>query len=216
MIEQNVVIKDSGIDYKFLTPEELLEMYVSGDEDAFSALVNVIGQRLLGFISKFTGDYHIAEDVFQAVLFKIATNAKSYNNRASFNTWIYAIARNASIDALKANNRYKTVSAYASQPEGEDNVDKAILQVLCKALPPIEQLTVEELGRRIASAVTVLPEPQREVFLLREDADLSIDEIAKIIDCNRETVKSRMRYAINKLRINLKKEAKLYGLLDRL
>ena len=216
MIEQNLVTKDSEPNYDFLTPEELLEIYVSGDEGAFCALVKVIGERLLGFISKFTGDYHIAEDVFQTVLFKIATNAKSYNNRASLNTWIYAIARNASIDALKANNRYKTISTSTNQTEGEDEVDQAVLQILCKSLLPIDQLTVEELGRRIAAAVTVLPEPQREVFLLREDADLSIDEIAKIIGCNRETVKSRMRYAINKLRINLKKEAKLYGLLDRL
>ena len=206
------------IDYDFLTPEELLEMYVSGDDEAFCVLVEVIGKRLLGFITRFTGDYHIAEDVFQTVLLKLATHAKSYDNRANLNTWIYAIARNACIDALKAQSKYQQliIETGRSDDAGEDEVDTAILQILCRSLPPLDQLTVEELGRRIATAVTALPEPQREVFLLREDADLSMDEISRIVNCSKETVKSRMRYAINKLRINLKKEAKLYGLLERL
>ncbi len=212
------ILNSSDVEeYEFLTPEELLEKYTSGDEGAFCALVSVVGEKLLGFITRFTGDFHMAEDVFQTVLLKIATHAKNYNNRASLNTWMYAIARNASIDALKSNNRYKLYLAEEdSESTGEDQVDKHILQALCKALPPIDKLTVEELGRRIATAVTALPEPQREVFLLREDADLSIEEIAKIVGCSKETAKSRMRYAINKLRVNLKKEAKLYGLLDRL
>lgn len=204
-------------DYEFLTPEELLEKYNSGDEEAFCALVGIIGERLLGFITRFTGDFHMAEDVFQTVLLKIATHASSYNGRASVNTWIYTIARNASVDALKANNRYKAIiNEEDADINIEDSVDRKILQLLCKSLPAVEKLTVEELGRRIAAAVSALPELQREVFLLREDADLSIDEIAKIVNCSKEAVKSRMRYAVNKLRLNLKKEAKLYGLLDRL
>ena len=205
-------------DYEFLTPEELLELYLSGDEEAFCALVEVIGKRLLAFITRFTGDYHMAEDVFQTVLLKIATNAESYNNRASLNTWIYTIARNSCIDALKSQNKFRPISLANTKSDttGTDAVDTGILQILCKSLPPLEQLTVEELGRRITAAVTALPEPQREVFLLREDADLSMDEISRIVNCSKETVKSRMRYAINKLRINLKKEAKLYGLLERL
>ncbi len=214
---QKPVIDTAKPDYEYLTPEELLAEYVSGDDGAFTALVEVIGTRLLGFIHRFIGDFHIAEDVFQTVLLKLATHAAAFNNRANLNTWVFAIARNASIDALKAHNKIRLIlNDPAESQDKEDEIDQRISHILCNSLPPLQQLTVEELGRRISAAVTALPEKQREVFLLREDADLSIEEIAKIVECSRETAKSRLRYAVNKLRINLKKEARLYGLLDRL
>ncbi len=207
----------NDIDYDFLIPEELLERYVSGDDKAFSKLVEVFGEKLLGFLSRFTGDYNLAEDIFQAVLVKIAAHARSFNNHTRLNTWIFAIARNTAIETMRsANISLNQQITDNTDSETADETDNAILEALCKSLPPVNQITVEELGRRIATAVTKLPAPQREVFLLREDADLTMDEIAQIVDCSKETVKSHMRYAIDKLRINLKKETKLYSLLDRL
>ncbi len=208
---------NTDIDYDFLTPEELLEHFVSGDDEAFISLVRHFGEKLLGFLSRFTGDYTLAEEIFQSVLVKIATHAKSFNHHTRLNTWIFAIARNTAIESLKsANNDQHQQLTDAAEPDNDDEIDKSILNALCRSLPPVNQITVEELGRRIAAAVTMLPETEREVFLLREDADLTMDEIAQIVNCSKETAKSRMRYAINKLRVNLKKETKLYSLLDRL
>ena len=203
--------------YSYLTPEELLEHYISGDDTAFHILVENIGRQLLGFIVRYTGDYHIAEDIFQEVLLKVACNANSFNSRSRLNPWLYRIARNTTIDALKKLNKHKQyLQEFNDNDNYDEEVDRRVLKALCNNLPPVETITVEELGRRISAAVTSLPEPQREVFLLREDADLTFEEIAKITGTSKETAKSRMRYAVNKLRTNLKKEAKLYGLLDRL
>lgn len=196
-----------------LTDEELLARYVEGDEAAFGHLVERIGDRLFGFIRRFLSNHHLAEDVYQAVLVKVATHAASFDGRARVTTWVYQIARNACLDAVRSRSRRHLVSLDA----GRDDGDGSLLEArIVEDLPPEEALTVEELGRRIADAVEALPAEQKEVFLLREDADLSFDQIGKVLGCGKETAKSRMRYALKRLRNALGAEARLYGLLTTL
>ncbi len=195
------------------TPEEMLGQFIGGDEQAFHDLVDAVGGRLFGFICRFLGDHHLAEDVYQTVLVKVATHARSYDGRARFTTWMYQIARNACLDAVRSRARRKVVSLDAEAGD----CDSSLLEAqMVSDLPPAEQLTVAELGARISTAVEALPPEQKEVFLLRENADLTFEEIGEILGCGKETAKSRMRYALKRLQNALSAEARLYGLLNGL
>lgn len=195
-----------------MTPEELLEQYRQGCEVSFEALITLLGGRLYGFLCRFIGDAHLAEDVYQNVLLKIALHAEDYDGRARLQTWIYQIARNAAVDALRVRKRQReSVGGVVAEESGE--VLSALTTVMSRELPPLEQLTVEELGKRIGLAVEGLPQEQREVFLLREQADLTFEEIGQLLGCGKETAKSRMRYSMRNLQAALGAEARLYGLL---
>src|SRR3989339_1716556 len=75
------------------TPEELLARFSAGDSEAFVRLVDQVGERLFGFIHRFIGDAHDAEDVYQTVLFQVARHAKQFDGRSRLVTWLYRIAR---------------------------------------------------------------------------------------------------------------------------
>ncbi len=197
--------------FDYLTPEELLERFRQGSDAAFEALAAQVGGRLFGFLCRYLGDEHLAEDVYQNVLVKIARHAGDYDGRSRLQTWIYQIARNASVDALRARKRSREIPAGAGAEDGETL--SVLSAIVSKDLPPLEQLTVEELGRRIGLAVEGLPLEQREVFLLREQADLTFEDIGQMLGCGKETAKSRMRYAMRNLQSALGAEARLYGLL---
>lgn len=201
--------------FDYLTPEELLEQFRAGSDAAFEALFAQIGGRLFGFLRRYLGDEHLAEDVYQNVLVKVALHAGDYDGRSRLQTWIYQIARHAAVDALRAAKRRHEVAA-GTGADGdleEGGLLPALAGIVSRDLPPLEQLTVEELGRRIGMAVEGLPLEQREVFLLREQADLTFEDIGQMLGCGKETAKSRMRYAMRNLQSALGAEARLFGLL---
>ena len=173
-------------------PEILLERYLRGDEAAFASLVARYEERLYVFIVRMVGDAHLAEDVFQQVFVKVAKNAAAYDGRAAFSTWLYRIARNTALDELRRRNRRREESG---GPERDWN-----------ALPdndsesPLDGMVRTEMAERIRAALERLPVEQREAFLLKEEGDLDFGEIGVILDCGRETAKSRFRLAVGKLR----------------
>ncbi len=173
--------------------ERLLEMYLSGDSAAFETLVRLYEDRLYGFLGRFVGDQHLAEDIFQQVFLKVAENARGFDHRSSFTTWLFRIARNAAIDEIRRRRRQ------AVRPGSSE-------ELLDQADPgpdPLERLAGEETRDAILAAVEALPETQREAFLLKEEAELGFQEIADILGCPRDTVKSRFRLAVDKLRSSL-------------
>jgi RNA polymerase sigma-70 factor (ECF subfamily) len=192
------------------SPEDLLAAWIEGSEEAFEALVEQVGGRLYGFVRRMMGSHHRAEDVYQTVLLKMATKARMYQRRASLNSWLFQIARNACLDELRRENRNPSVSLDVTPASQEGPALKARL---AKEGPePDAAATQAELGRAIAEAVESLPDEQREVFLLREDGELNFEEIGSILGCGKETAKSRMRYALERLRNALGREARIYGL----
>jgi RNA polymerase sigma-70 factor (ECF subfamily) len=181
---------------------------VAGDESAFEALFQEMGERLFAFILRYLGDHHRAEDVYQAVLVKVACKAATFQAHAKATTWIFQIARNTCLDELRAENRRPKV--LSSEPELSQGLGGSPLPG--EAPEPAEELIHKELGSRIEQAIQSLPDEQREVFLLKEEGGLTFEEISAVTDCGRETCKSRMRYALERLRNGLTREAKQYGL----
>jgi len=171
-------------------PEDsaLMLRYRDGDVVAFEVLYRRHNDAVFRYLLRLCQHRDTAEDVFQDVWGKIVKARDSYRPTAKFSTFLYRVAHNCFIDHIRRNKRHTQIAAVEpdSQPHPAD-------------LPEIE--TERSLARRrLEAALKELPEEQRDVFLLSEEAGLSLDQIASVTDSNRETAKSRLRYAVNKLR----------------
>ena len=171
-------------------PEDsaLMLRYRDGDVVAFEVLYRRHNDAVFRYLLRLCQHRDTAEDVFQDVWGKIVKARDSYRPTAKFSTFLYRVAHNCFIDHIRRNKRHTQIAAVEpdSQPHPAD-------------LPEIE--TERSLARRrLEAALKELPEEQRDAFLLSEEAGLSLDQIASVTDSNRETAKSRLRYAVNKLR----------------
>lgn len=181
-------------------PEQLLERYLAGDETAFAALVRLYEEKLYVFLQRLVGDPHLAEDIFQIAFFKVAEKAAAFDRRASFSTWLFRIARNAAVDELRKRRR-TPARLDLDRSEWSDLADPVSRQ-------PLDEMARSEQAGQVLQALAALPEVQREAFLLKEEAELSFDEIGAVLACGRETAKSRFRLAVGKIRAALaRKEA---------
>jgi len=171
-------------------PEDsaLMLRYRDGDVAAFETLYRRHNDALYRYLLRLCQHRDTAEDIFQEVWGKIVKARENYRPTAKFTTFLYRVAHNCFIDHVRRNKRH-TMTADIEPDTQADPGD----------LPETE--TERSLAReRLDVALRQLPDEQRDVFLLREEAGLSLEQIAAITDCNRETAKSRLRYAVNKLR----------------
>jgi RNA polymerase sigma-70 factor (ECF subfamily) len=166
----------------------LMLRYVDGDRVAFETLYRRHNNGLYRYLLRLSRHPETAEDVFQEVWGKIIKSRANYRPTAKFTTFLYRVAHNCFIDHIRRNKRHTHAQVF--EPENQpDPGDQP------------ETLTERSLARRrLNAALLDLPDEQRDVFLLHEEAGLNLDEIASITDTNRETTKSRLRYAVNKLR----------------
>lgn len=172
-------------------PEDsaLMLRYRDGDVAAFEMLYRRHNDPLYRYLLRLCRHRNAAEDIFQEVWGKIVRARDTYRPTAKFTTFLYRVAHNCFIDHVRRNKRHSmTVDI---EPDSQADPGDS---------PEIE--TERDLARRrLDAALRQLPDEQRDVFLLREEAGLSLDQIASVTDCNRETAKSRLRYAVNKLRV---------------
>jgi len=171
-------------------PEDsaLMLRYRDGDVAAFELLYERHNDALYRYLFRRCQHRDAAEDIFQEVWGKIIKARENYRPTAKFTTFLYRVAHNCFIDHVRRNKRHTQVADVDpdNQPDPAD-------------LP--EMQTERSLARhRLIEALRQLPDEQRDVFLLREEAGLSLDQIAAVTGANRETTKSRLRYATNKLR----------------
>jgi RNA polymerase sigma-70 factor (ECF subfamily) len=166
----------------------LMLRYRDGDVAAFEILYRRHNDGLYRYLLRLCQHRDTAEDIFQEAWGKIVKARESYRPTARFTTFLYRVAHNCFIDHVRRNKRHAATSD--AEPDRQpSSVDLPEMQV------------ERQLARqRLEAALKDLPDEQRDVFLLREEAGLSLDEIAAVTDSNRETAKSRLRYAVNKLR----------------
>lgn len=175
--------------------ESLLEQVAStGDRKAFSELYSHFAPRVKGFLMKGGAAPDEAEDLAQEVMVKVLRKAKLFDSsRASAATWIFTIARNARIDAIrKANKPELDASEPMLVPEESPRADH-----LCE---------LKERDARIRRAMANLPAEQLEVMSLHFYADEAHSAIAERLKLPLGTVKSRLRLAFEKIRIELDDE----------
>ncbi len=171
--------------------------FTRGDSAAFDALYERHRHWLYRTLRRQLPDQGRADDVFQETWFALIRSAPRYAPTARFSTWLYLLARQRIADFWRASNPFEVPLAFN---EDEDGSDPGLLEALVDEVSDPERLTQRrELARRLIAAIEVLPAPQREALLLFEDAAMSLEQIAEATGCDRETVKSRLRYARQKL-----------------
>lgn len=180
------------------TPDELLlRRFQEGDPSAFNPLVRRHINGVYNFIARHTSPGVQAEDLTQEVFLRAVERAPDFKYEARFSTWLYAIARNLCVDTLRkmAHRNHASLDepGEGGAPLGEQLGDE-------RPLASGERSAAsQQLGARIQKAISDLPAEQREVFLLREIANLPFQEIATVTSTPENTVKSRMRYALERL-----------------
>jgi RNA polymerase sigma-70 factor (ECF subfamily) len=179
------------------TPNDsaLMLRYKDGDVAAFEILYRRHNDSLYRYLLRLSLNRDTAEDIFQEVWGKIIKARHRYRPTAKFTTFLYRVAHNCFIDYVRSNKRHMVVSGI--DPECSPDPGDA---------PDLE--AEKSLARqRLDVALGTIPDEQRDAFLLHEEAGLSIDTIAQVTGVNRETVKSRLRYATKKLKAALAEPA---------
>lgn len=183
--------------------ELLLQAYRAGDVRAFERLVARYEKPIWNFIRRYVRDAATAEDLLQEVFLRVVKSADEWRGAAKFSTWLYTIARNLTIDQAR-----RAVHRNAASLDAERNVGESKTTTLHDRIASTDRRADQIVGdrevkRRIDDAVAALPPDQREVFLMREVMEMPFAEIAAAVGASEPTVKSRMRYALEKLRAAL-------------
>jgi RNA polymerase sigma-70 factor (ECF subfamily) len=179
--------------------EDLMLAYAAGDAAAFDALYARHKGGAYRYILRHCGHAGVADELFQDVWMNVIRARASYAPSAKFTTWLYRIAHNRLIDHWRASGRMELV------PGGSDDDDDDPLDAIpgaCSDEPEV-RAAAREVSARLRAALSMLPSAQREAFLLQQEGGLELAEIAAITGVGVETVKSRLRYALAKLRIEL-------------
>jgi len=181
-----------------IADEALMMRFQSGDQTAFVLLVKRHKGALYNFALRQLREPRVAEDVVQDAFVRVVQNATDFKHEARFTTWLYTIVRNLCIDQMR--RRAHRRHASLDESRGDDTEGPTLGERTADARSNVErEATSDELKTRIQRAVDDLPEDQREVFLMREVANLPFKEIAQITGVPENTVKSRMRYALERL-----------------
>ena len=181
--------------YKSHSDEELVKLYVQGNNEAFDALLSRYNTKVYNYIYGFVHNEALAEDLFQETFIKAIITLKQggYSESGKFSSWLMRIAHNKVFDVFRLEKRDNTVSNdeydvdlydYSQLLEGnvEDNI--------------VADQTIDELNYLI----TLLNEDQREIIKMRYYQELSFKEISDITGVSINTALGRMRYAILNLR----------------
>ena len=175
--------------------EDLMLRYAGGDAGAFDLLYRRHRGPLYRFLLRQLGDPASAEELFQDVWMRVINARDRYEVRAKFSTWVYAIAHNRLMDFHRAASRAVLLD--------QEQSESALAEIAAPEIEAALQLDRKRAAVRLLAALAELPEAQREAFVLQQEGDLSLEEIAAVTGVSRETVKSRLRYAVAKLRLNL-------------
>jgi RNA polymerase sigma-70 factor (ECF subfamily) len=204
---------------------QLMTRYAAGDLAAFEALYAHHKGTLYRYFIRQCRHADTADELFQDVWVRIIKARERYQPKARFTTYMYQIAHNCLVDHFRKTGRFLTtgtvrpVPVPAPAPESvadppAEELDPAFAsarwslvdweQGPADSSPGPESATAgTERAARLRAALDALPSEQREAFLLHEEAEMGLADIALVTGENAETVKSRLRYAVKKLRSTL-------------
>ena len=162
--------------------------YRSGKLAAFEMLYRRHKDPLYRYLLRGCAHADVAAELFQEVWASLVRVRATYEPRAKFSTWLYRMAHNRLIDHLRL------------LPRAPLPLEEELIPAAAEHERPEAQALAGESASRLRRALAALPAEQREAFLLHEEAGLTLEEIAEVSGVGRETVKSRLRYGLAKLR----------------
>jgi RNA polymerase sigma-70 factor (ECF subfamily) len=171
--------------------------FLSGDHGAFEFLFDKYRDRVFGVAYRFLRHKDDALEVTQEVFLRVYQGLARFKTESKFFTWLYRITVNKAIDYLRSKRSRPSVALGHDEESGRADPLDALADPRGKS--PSDDLERRETFERLATAVGVLSEKHRTVFLLHAVEDLSYKEIADVVGCNLGTVMSRLFYARKKL-----------------
>jgi RNA polymerase sigma-70 factor (ECF subfamily) len=181
---------DAAVDSPLPSDETLMLAWAGGDAAAFDPLYARHRVRLYRYLVRQLRDPSMADELFQDVWQRVIAARGGWTPEASFATWLYRIAHNRIADHWRARHYRPPAPA-----DGDERAAR-----IPDPDTPERTLSQFEQRRQLQVALDALPPEQREVLLLRLEQELTLEEIGAITGVGRETVKSRLRYAMDKLR----------------
>ena len=175
----------------------LMLRYAQGDLSAFTRLYERHKGALYRYLLRQTREPAASDDLFQEVWSRVIASRERYEPRAKFSTFLFSIAHNCFIDHCRRAGTSPTARAEAL----DDETHAALVDAAHRG--PERQAESAQLAARLRAALERLPAEQREVFVLHEEAGLNLEEIGELTGVGMETAKSRLRYALGKLRQSL-------------
>lgn len=183
----------AGMDGLDASDEALMLAYGAGDAAAFEQLYARHRGRLYRYLLRQLRDNALADELFQDIWQRVIAARAVWKPDAGFATWLYTIAHH------RLGDHWRSLK---HRPAAPADADERMARV---ADPDTPERVLSEFERRrqLQLALDDLPEEQREVLLLRLEQELTLEEIGDVTGVGRETVKSRLRYAMDKLRARL-------------
>lgn len=180
--------------------EDLVRLYLRGDEGAFELLVRRYVPPIHRFLARLAGDSHIAEDLAQETFVKVWRHLKKFDLNKSFKTWIFTIAKNAATDFFR-----KKLPVAVSTIESEEQEGFLLEHVQDERPLAPEILERQDIAREISDALATVNASTRTIILLHDAEGLTFQEIAEVLGEPMNTVKSRYRRGVFILRKSLNK-----------
>lgn len=180
-----------AVDYNETDDSRLVELYRSGDEQAFNELFNRYRDRLWRIIWFYTGDVDACQDVLNEVFMRVVRHSATYNSKRNFSAWIYRIAVNTGKNHLARREREKSI------------IEREKLRLQVKPpyhITPEEELVTESERAALEDAINNLGEKFKDVFILRYDQNMQYADIGKVLGCSERTAKWRMKRALERIR----------------
>lgn len=180
--------------------EQLLTRLRAGERELFGTLVRRYERELFGYLRRYLGDDDLADDVFQNTFVQVYRKIKQYEPGRPARPWLYAIATNQAIDALRRRNRRADQRADAVTAPDEEGQARPLFELLpASGDAPPDAADRTEQRELVRAAVERLPDLLKQVVLLAYFQGLKYRDVADALDIPVGTVKSRLHAALAKL-----------------
>jgi RNA polymerase sigma-70 factor (ECF subfamily) len=170
-----------------ITDELLFSRFRRGDAKAFEQLYARYRKSLYLYLLRSSPGPSEADDLYQEAWSRVIASKERFNH-GSFKAYLFRIARNLQIDCYRR-------ASFRLVPDAG-----AVEALLDPAPEPDVQRHAQDCGERLLNELGELPAEQRDTFLLKEESGLTLEQIAELVNTGRETIKSRLRYALKRLR----------------
>ena len=179
---------------------DLVQRAQRGDTTAFDDLVKKYTPKLYGLVYHMTSNHEDTNDILQDVFAKAYRALKRFRGKSTFYTWVYSIATNMTLNALKKRNRRRTMSL--NDVDLAIEKDRDFIEATSKS-DPVREANISELQERLNIAMQELSEPHRMVVTMFDIQGMPHAEISKILGVSEGTVRSRLFYAHQLLQTSL-------------
>ena len=179
--------------------EQLVRQFQQGDQSAFETLVRRYQDKVLNTCYRFLGNPDDARDAAQEIFIKVYTNLKKFKPHARFSTWLYRVAVNHALNALRSRKRRRGILLFSALP-----LQESLIRIPDNTLQPDQNYAESEQHDLVMRAIEQLGERQRSLVILHQFEGLAYKEIAEVMGMSKSAVESQLCRAKKKLLLILK------------